>query len=215
MTQPFMLRSGASHIAACWAAAKAAYAEASKPYAALPENYDDKECDAAVDVMYAGFELLVHTPAPTIAEVFEKLTMARERYGEIGDHVTIPRNILDTIEEDLQRITTPPQIDTSEWDEALADYHSKRAASDADENDDALTTIYCEALDHLVENVPAPNNAALTIKLELIAERYEGPDPGEFTVPGNVLQAVRQDASRLGPVIGPRPAEAPLTSIAA
>src|SRR3546814_2848373 len=57
---------------------------------------------------------------------------------------------------------------TSDWDAALAIYSTKRAASDAMRDDaegvDEAVDAYCEAMDYLIEKVPAPNLQALFAK---------------------------------------------------
>lgn len=70
---------------------------------------------------------------------------------------------------------------TSAWDQALADYRTKRAFSDAmplgTPNEDDAVDAFCRAMDHLIEKVPAPHAEALAIKLELVIERFDGDLP--------------------------------------
>ena len=69
------------------------------------------------------------------------------------------------------------QTAQAKWDAALADYKAKRRYSDVlEENDDyeeGAVDAYCSAMDHLIEEVPSPNVAAATMKLELALERSE------------------------------------------
>jgi hypothetical protein len=63
------------------------------------------------------------------------------------------------------------------WEAALADYEAKRAASDAmplgtEGEDDALDA-WCEAMDHLIVKIPAPNVAAVATKVELAMSRSD------------------------------------------
>src|SRR3546814_4130099 len=64
---------------------------------------------------------------------------------------------------------------TSDWDAALAIYSTKRAASDAmrdaAEGVDEAVDAYCEAMDYLIEKVPAPNLQALFAKIEMAHSR--------------------------------------------
>jgi hypothetical protein len=85
---------------------------------------------------------------------------------------------------------------TSAWDEAFADYQAKRAFSDAmplgTPNEDDAVDAYCRAMDHLIEEVPAPHTEALAIKIELAMERYE-----RSCMPDEVLAAWLADARAL------------------
>lgn len=82
------------------------------------------------------------------------------------------------------------------WEAALIDYQTKRAASDAmplgtDGEDDAVDA-WCEAMDHLILKIPAPNVAAVATKVELAMSRsdfYEG-----------FQKAILADLRRLGGV---------------
>lgn len=82
------------------------------------------------------------------------------------------------------------------WEEALADYRQKRAASDAmplgAEGEDEAIDAYCEALDYLVQNVPAPSAEALQIKMDLVEERYEG-----YDLDAKVWRALSDDVRQL------------------
>lgn len=61
------------------------------------------------------------------------------------------------------------------WDAAHTAYTDARAHFEAlpigDSADDAASDVWLEAMDHLIENVPAPNGKALAIKVELAASR--------------------------------------------
>ena len=61
---------------------------------------------------------------------------------------------------------------------ALADYEAKRAASDAmplgTEGEDQAIDDWCGAMDHLIEDVSAPNCGAVATKLELALSRCDG-----------------------------------------
>lgn len=74
---------------------------------------------------------------------------------------------------DLRTAAGPAPIPT--FDAAYAEYLAKRAYSDAlagDTNhDDAATDAYCQAMDFLIEQVPAPTVAALRVKIGLAHER--------------------------------------------
>lgn len=61
------------------------------------------------------------------------------------------------------------------WNTALARYLAKRAASDdmpiGARGEDEAVDAYCEAMDDLIENVPAPDADAIRLKLDLAWER--------------------------------------------
>ncbi len=62
------------------------------------------------------------------------------------------------------------------WEAAHRAYLNARALFDATPLDDspqevALLDAWCDALDHLIENAPAPDGKALATKLELIGDR--------------------------------------------
>ena len=70
---------------------------------------------------------------------------------------------------------------TQSWMRAWTDYEAKRAASDAmplgTEGEDQAVDDWCVAMDHLIEDVPAPNCGAVATKLELALGRCDGPFP--------------------------------------
>lgn len=82
------------------------------------------------------------------------------------------------------------------WQEAHSHYAALRSASDAladtDPQADRAADAYCEAMDRLLQ-MPAPDHAALVVKIDLIAERY-----ADFAMPPALLQIVRSDVTRLG-----------------
>jgi hypothetical protein len=71
-----------------------------------------------------------------------------------------------------------PSKAPSEWERALAKYVGLREISNGLSDDspdvDSAVDEYCEAMDHLIENVPAPHAKAVKIKLELALERASG-----------------------------------------
>src|SRR3546814_9091597 len=77
---------------------------------------------------------------------------------------------------------------TSDWDAALAIYSTKRAASDAMRDDaegvDEAVDAYCEAMDYLIEKVPAPN-------LQTLFPKSEWPNSGRATL-GTLLEDHRK-----------------------
>lgn len=80
------------------------------------------------------------------------------------------------------------------WDEAHAAYTEARAHFETlpigDPADDAACNVWLEAMDHLIEDVPAPGGGALAIKVELAASR-DIPFHPEWTA------AIAADARRL------------------
>ena len=83
------------------------------------------------------------------------------------------------------------------WQAAYNHYIALRAASDVLPDDDhqAVDTSvneYCEAMDRLLA-LPAPDHAALIVKIDLIADRYQ-----DFALPPELWQIVRSDVARLG-----------------
>lgn len=88
---------------------------------------------------------------------------------------------------------TPTQ---ATWSSALADYDAKRALSDGlpsgDPGEDAALEAYCLAMDHLIENAPAPDLAAVLRKHELATERCDG-----FGFITEFWQAIGDDIARL------------------
>lgn len=65
-----------------------------------------------------------------------------------------------------------------EWERALASYNALKDASDAmplgTEGEDEAVDACCEAMDHLIEETPAPTIGAVLTKLQLALERSEG-----------------------------------------
>lgn len=61
------------------------------------------------------------------------------------------------------------------WDEAHRSYLDKRAEYEAiplgTAGEDEAVNVWMEAMDHLIEKVPAPDGEALAIKIELAATR--------------------------------------------
>ncbi len=82
------------------------------------------------------------------------------------------------------------------WEEALAEYRSLRATSDAlplgAENEDAAVDACLDAMDRLLVETPAPDLRAVSIKMELAQERYDG----SGHIPA-FADAIRADVGRL------------------
>ncbi len=86
----------------------------------------------------------------------------------------------------------------SDWNAAIARYKQLRNISDQidvadDERSDEAIDAYCDAMDHIVDDVPAPDLAAVITKLELMHERTA---PG-FSISDNSYQAIIDDLRRL------------------
>lgn len=115
-------------------------------------------------------------------------TIDDENAGRLLDHT---RRLLDAASlwerHDALRIA---------WEEALTEYRSLRAASDAlplgTENEDAAVDAYLAAMDWLLVETPAPDLRAVSIKMELAQERYEG----SGHIPA-FADAIRADVDRL------------------
>lgn len=95
-------------------------------------------------------------------------------------------------------IATPAAANEGgEWDRALADYQAKRAASDTmplgTPNEDDAVDAYCEAMDYLINEVPAPDIAAVRVKLELAFARC-----ADFGFSEDYQEAILADLRRLG-----------------
>jgi hypothetical protein len=181
-----------------WEHARQFYAESCRALDALGTDYEDAALDAAVDIMVAGFDPLMLTPAPGSAEVIEKLDLLRHRFGARHDcSLEIPNTVLAAIVDDIRRLAPPP-ADTARWDTALAEYQTATTAVEAipDEDEDAqmnAVTIATRALEALIA-IPAPDNAAFATKLRIIDdEGYQGE--------ARVWGAVIADARRLGPTV--------------
>jgi len=91
------------------------------------------------------------------------------------------------------------QSGMTEWELALAFYVAKRVQSDAlplgSEGEDQALDEYCEAMDYVVLNTPAPDGKALAIKLRLAKERWSN-----LKIPDDWLDAFIADAERLAQV---------------
>jgi hypothetical protein len=102
---------------------------------------------------------------PTIA----KAIIALEAMGPQPPALPVPLPIVHP--------TDQPDGRPSTWGEAYAEYRHARAVSevtDADApNADELVDAYCLAMDHLIEEVPAPGTAEVLCKLELALERSD------------------------------------------
>lgn len=107
-----------------------------------------------------------------------------------------------------ERLLVPTTSD--EFEAALCDYQTKRALSDAIPlgtagEDEALET-YCVAMDHLIEEVPAPTLAAVLTKFELARERGVGhndgllPDHRDALLADLQRLALAEQSNPLGPV---------------
>ena len=90
-----------------------------------------------------------------------------------------------------------PTSSDSAWAAALAEYQRLREHSDvlpADHPDeDAAIDRYCEAMDHLVQDVRAPDADAIVTKIELARTRWDG-----FTIPDEWLDAIIADVRHIG-----------------
>ena len=80
------------------------------------------------------------------------------------------------------------------WDAALEDYTTKRAAAAAEPHRDELSYSYCEAMDRLVAEVPAPDLGALGRKIELFREIQEA---GDAPIIPKIFDALSADVARL------------------
>lgn len=100
---------------------------------------------------------------------------------------------------DARRLAShaPSLSSATEWDKALAAYRAARASSEAmplgTAGEDEAVDTYCELMDHLIENVPAPDGDALATKLMLAFSRCEG---GSFF--DQYKDPIIADARRLG-----------------
>jgi hypothetical protein len=84
----------------------------------------------------------------------------------------------------------------TDWENAVALYLSARARSegtscDASEADERVNA-YCELMDHVIINVPAPDVTAIGIKFDLVMERQDG-----FDLIDEYWNAIRADVERL------------------
>ncbi len=82
------------------------------------------------------------------------------------------------------------------WDAAHQSYRDKRAEYEAmplgTPGEDEAVTVWMEAMDYLIEKVPAPDGEALAIKIELAATR-------EVEMYPEWIAAFAADARRLCP----------------
>lgn len=85
------------------------------------------------------------------------------------------------------------------WGQAYAEYRHLRAVSDAipldDEGGDEAVEAYVQAMDHLLENVRAPDADSLQVKRQLAKERYDG---GGWHYPEQLIDALIEDARFIG-----------------
>lgn len=90
----------------------------------------------------------------------------------------------------------PDDTNSDQWLVALAYYRAKRTASDAIDIDapggDEAIDAYCVAMDHLIEEIPAPDLPAAVLKFELMKERFEG-----MEYPRSTVTAIIADLKRL------------------
>lgn len=88
-----------------------------------------------------------------------------------------------------------PPVSHAAWSAALTTYQTKRAAADAlplgSPGEDEAVDAYCEAMDRLVD-LPAPDAAALSLKLDLTKNRWE-----DFSIPEEWWEALCVDIRRL------------------
>jgi len=80
------------------------------------------------------------------------------------------------------------------WDAALEDYTTKRAAAAAEPHRDELSYSYCEAMDRLVMDVPAPDLAALGRKIGFFREIQAA---GSSPIIPKIFDALIDDVARL------------------
>ena len=115
-------------------------------------------------------------------------TIDDENAGRLLDHT---RRLLDAASMEGRRDAL-----RTAWEEALAEYRSLRATSDAlplgTENEDAAVNAYLDAMDRLLVETPAPDLRAVSIKMELAQKRYDG----SGHIPA-FADAIREDVDRL------------------
>lgn len=84
------------------------------------------------------------------------------------------------------------------WAIALSDYQAKRAFSEAmpmgADGEDEAVDVFCAAMDHLIERVPAENFDQIRTKIQLALERADG-FAGIFPV---FVERIVKDLERLG-----------------
>lgn len=84
----------------------------------------------------------------------------------------------------------------TDWEHAMALYLSARALSESPSCDapdaDERVNAYCELMDHVIINVPAPDVTAIGIKFDLVMERQDG-----FDLIDEYWNAIRADVERL------------------
>lgn len=148
----------------------------------------DRLCDSLNDALGE----LIALPAPGLPELLWKLETT---FVERPDQDTTPpmdMGYVQPIFDDARRLLSEP----TPWAEALADYEAKTAHAEslADNHPDCDRAVEarCAAMDHLVENVSAPNLHALAYKISLVDDRWEG-----FETPKAWLDAFVRDAIAL------------------
>ncbi len=137
-----------------------------------------------------------------VTQILRKIDVMSQRGCNLAEYVE------EFLVRDLQALAVDALADGDDdskraWKEAFADYKRELASCEAapadDPNVDELVDQWCRSMDRLINEVPAPDWAAVTIKLEVALSRAETLGETLFT---DHAKAIAADARRLGAAAG-------------
>jgi hypothetical protein len=140
----------------------------------LPElgERSDHLCDSLNDAL----NVLVGLPAPDADALLWKLEQTFIENPEQQSTPPIAMAYAQPIFDDARRFLASG--DRTNWDAGVADLEAKAVRSSSIDPSspeaDRATEAECQAMDHLVENIPSPDILALAYKIELTKERWAG-----------------------------------------
>lgn len=130
---------------------------------------------ASTDGLVTCENRLLETPAATLAGNYFRC-LAAVKLSADGNEIT--DETARVIEAEADTFLGELRAQQAAFDVALSEYRRLRAISDAmplgAEGEDEAVDAFCDAMDHVIEDIRTPTIAALRIKLQLIESRMEG-----------------------------------------
>lgn len=183
-------------------------ADALTLYAADVATYEASQPGPGDEFDYTNYHRVRDFPARTADDIAAKLALAMRELR--GDRITPAEVVInaefcfDMTSEDLVLAALTDarrlgqSVDRAAFEAGLAEYRAKRAIADMAPDDDPdaegkkKVEDWCESMEFLIENIPAPDIAAVITKFDLVTERYEG-----FEFPVWAGAAIKADLRRL------------------
>ncbi len=177
-----------------WEAATEALSEANHAMDALGDDHSDAELDAAGEVRTQCILAIQALPVRNLSDAFAKLDAAQANDQQLRNDCSLTAIIDEALDCLDASIIWPTSREA--WDNALSAYRVAKIRDDAcqarDPDEDNVNEAYWASISSLIR-VPAPDHAALKLKLELLQESNEECAPSD-----EQYQAIIVDVCRLG-----------------